>query len=794
MIRQGPSGTLIWALLAIGAAAVAARAHYTTDLSAFLPRSPSAAQRLLVEQLRTGPAARLIMVAIEGGTEAVRARVSAGLAAQLRGTEAFAAVANGDDTGLERDRELLFRNRYLLSDAVTPQHFSVAGLHQAIAGSVDELASPEGLLLKPLFPEDPTGEMLVILDGLAAEHAAPSRDGVWVSPDGRRALLVVQTSAPGSDTDAQERACKLIQDAFDATRGALGPTAQQVSMRMSGPPVFAVASRTAIRSEVVRLSSLGAGLVALLLLVAYRSLAAVILGFLPVASGALAGVAAVALGYGVVHGITLGFGVTLIGEAVDYSIYLFVQRTVLWQLSVWPTIRLGVLTSICGFAALLGSSFPGLTQLGLYSIAGLEAAALVTRFVLPAWLPPGFSIGNLAPLGARVERLLATLTRARLYVLLVPALAAVYLYGHRDALWNQELAALSPIPLSDQLFDAQLRADAGAPDARYLVVASGADREAVLEASEQVSDTLKQLTVTGVIGGFDAPSRYLPSLAAQRARRDSLPPASELKTRLTAALAGLPVRAARLQPFLNDVEAARGAALLTPESFTGTSLETPVAALLTHGAAGWVALLPLRAMQGGDLPDSAAMRIRTELPTTGAVRVMLVDLIGEADRLYSGYLRQAGELALGGFAAIVLLLVVALRSPARVLRVVAPLALAVITVAALLVARGDRLTILHVVGMLLIVAVGSNYALFFDRNRASPGHGSRHLTLASLVIANLATVTAFGVLASSRVPVLADLGATVAPGALLALLYSALIIPAPQPAAVAGALAAGPAT
>jgi predicted exporter len=81
--------------------------------------------------------------------------------------------------------------------------------------------------------------------------------------------------------------------------------------------------------------------------------------------------------------------------------------------------------------------------------------------------------------------------------------------------------------------------------------------------------------------------------------------------------------------------------------------------------------------------------------------------------------------------------------------------------------------------------VGSNYALFFDHNRARPTRRSAQLTLASLVIANLATVTAFGVLVTSRVPVLADLGATVAPGALLALLFSALIIPArrAQPAA-----------
>ncbi len=77
--------------------------------------------------------------------------------------------------------------------------------------------------------------------------------------------------------------------------------------------------------------------------------------------------------------------------------------------------------------------------------------------------------------------------------------------------------------------------------------------------------------------------------------------------------------------------------------------------------------------------------------------------------------------------------------------------------------------------MLLIVAVGSNYALFFDRNSEQPQRGSVPLTLASLLVANLATVIAFGVLASSSVPVLADLGSTVAPGTLLALLFAALM-------------------
>jgi predicted exporter len=94
----------------------------------------------------------------------------------------------------------------------------------------------------------------------------------------------------------------------------------------------------------------------------------------------------------------------------------------------------------------------------------------------------------------------------------------------------------------------------------------------------------------------------------------------------------------------------------------------------------------------------------------------------------------------------------------------------VLTVAAALVLCGHRLTILHLVGMLLIVAVGSNYALFFNRP-----HRAADQVLASLAIATATTASAFGVLAFSSVPVLQALGSTVAPGALLAFIFSALL-------------------
>jgi predicted exporter len=783
------------------AAVVAWHARYITDLSAFLPAHPTAQQRILVEQLRDGPASRLLLVGIEGGSRRERAAVSNGMERRLRADPEFASVSNGQEASADRDRDFLVAHRYLLSDAVDTQHFSAAALESAMRETVADLASPEGLIIKSLVPRDPTGETLHILDRLSRTPAPQLRDGVWISADGDRALLVAQTAASGSDTDAQEHAIDAARAAFAAAVHDVGASAQSLQLLLSGPSVFAVASRASIERAAVRLSIASSALVVVILLSVYRSVPALLLGLLPVVTGALVGIAAVALLFGAVHGITLGFGVTLIGESVDYSIYFFIQSArgerdaargetgaahgetgeTSWQRRLWPTMRLGMLTSVCGFASLLPSGFPGLAQLGAYSISGLVAAAAVTRFVLPELLPARFAIRDLAPLGARVAAWIAPEGRAPgrapwVLALVIAGIALAVLVLARGTLWNRELSRLSPASPTQDRIDAELRTDLGAPDSLDLIVVSGASLEAALRGAERAALALAPLIDANVIGGIDSPSYYLPSLATQTARRDSLPPPETLRANLARATAGgLGLDSRELTPFLDDVETARHAPLLTPKDLAGTSLSAALDALLMHVDERWSALLPLRAPHGGASAIDL-IPLRAALAAAGAggdsASIYVLDLKHESDALYDEYLHEAMRLSLAGLAAIVVLLWIALKSLKRAALVLAPLLLAVLTVAALLALCGVELTILHLVGMLLIVAVGSNYALFFDRREE---RGGGPLTLASLLIANLCTVIGFGLLSFSGVPVLEALGSTVAPGAFLALLYAALL-------------------
>jgi len=808
MRRRAPIALLAWGAWIGVCVLVILQARFTADLSAFLPKDPTPEQELLVQQLREGPASRLILIGIEGTDAATRARLSNALAERLRADPRFTSVQNGAALALSADRDFLYAHRYLLSPSVTAQRFTPEGLKAAIEETLSLLASPLGMLVKPLVPGDPTGELVGLVTRLAPDSGPQTRDGVWVSPDGQRALLLAQTRAIGSDTDGQESAVSAIRQAFSAavqgtggtgggTAGGTAGEAAPATLLMSGPGVFSVSIRDQIHREVIRLAALGTALIASLLLLLYRSVTALVLGLLPVVTGALTGVAAVSLGFGVVQGITLGFGATLIGESVDYGIFLLVQSRggqgslSDWTLRFWPTIRLGVLTSLLGFAVLLASSLPGLAQLGLYSISGLVAAALVTRFALPYLIPSHLQVRDLTPLGSWLGRLLPGARRLRWPLALLALTAAIVLLSRGDDLWSRELAGLSPIPQADQELDGRLRADLGAPDVRYLVVVTGRDREQALEAAERLSAPLDALVAEGVLQGYESPARLLPSRRTQLERRASLPDRAELEQNLSAAVADLPIKRAVLAPFLDAVEAARTAPLVELEDLAATSLALGAESLLLplgpacdpSPVAGrsdpscdraWAALLPLQAPATGPSALTIdANRVRSALARSDSPQARFLDIKEQADRLYSGYLYEAAWLSLAGLGVIAGLLWVALRSATRALRILLPLVLAVLVVAAALALVGERLNLLHLVGMLLTVAVGSNYGLFLERRTL--GGQVEPRTLASLLVANLTTVTGFGVLATSQLPVLRAIGSTVAPGVVLALVFSAIL-------------------
>ncbi|PXW96634.1 putative exporter [Sphaerotilus hippei] len=802
---------LLWLLLMLVAAGLASRTRVVADLSAFLPAAPTAEQRVLIEQLRSGATARLLLIGVRSdappaGTStststttmpaedpeaaALRTRVSRALGEALRRGGEFEAVHNGDTTAWQDSGPWFLAHRYLLSPAVTPERFTVEGLRAGIDDTLSLLGTPAGAMIKPLLWRDPTGEVAQMARSMLPAGAPRSEGGVWVSRQLPRAVLVATTRADGADLDGQARAQAGVRAAFEAVL-AREPAARAAGLRLelSGPGVMAVQSRALIEAEVEWLARVGTVLMVLLLLLSFASLRALSVALLPVASGVLAGFVVVGLVFGQVHGFTLGFGTTLIGEAVDYAIYYLIQARGVqgapgagarhWLAHSWPTVRLGLWTSLAGFAALALSGFPGLAQLGVFSAAGLLAAAATTRWVLVRLAPDGATGQGLRPLMGRWMRAaLHQLPRWRLPLWLLSAVALAGLCLAPSA-WRGNLASMSPVSAAAMALDASLRADLGAADGGVLVAVEGPDEATVLERAEAAGARLDGLVDQGLLPGYDSPARWLPSPALQRQRQAGLPTAEVLRARLQQATEGGPLPAARLEAFITDVQAQRGAALITSASLAGTPLASAVQAQLTPGRAAadgqparaWTALIHLHLPEAGAGRADPVPALRSAL--AGLPETRLVRIQPELDGLYGHYLHEALWQALAGAGLVVALLALHLRDGRRLLRVCAPLAASVVLVHAGLALAGVALGVLHLVGFLLVVAVGSNYALFFDQLRQQAGVEPDLEMLASLLIANLTLVLSFALLAGASMPALAAIGQVVAPGAALSLWLAA---------------------
>lgn len=749
------------AALGLGAWLLSQGLRIGTDLTLFMPDARSGAQQLLLRQLREGPGSRLTLIAIGGDTPETLTRISRTLAAELGDNELYLRVENGAARDFDSLRRLLMDYRYLLSPAVEPGRFSAVGLRAALEERLFDLASPAQPLWSEILPRDPTGELLAIIDEWQPADAPRLIDGVWFTRDGRRALLLAETRAGGFDSDAQTAAVRVLEQAF--ARAAAGTGAR---LQLTGPGPFGVAIAERTRRDAERFSLFDSLLLATILLLAYRVPRLVILTALPLTSGVLAGLSVVLLVYGEIHGITLAFGSTLLGLALDYPVHVFSHRLPgdAWQglRHNWPTLWTSVVMACIAYAALIFTNFTGLAQLGVFTVTGLLTAATVTRWLLPPLLPA--QPVDIA--ASRVSRWQAAIDRWPRRTWLAPALMAVslaILAVSPHPLWQNDLATLSPVPEELQRADTELRRELGTADVRYLVLASANSAEAALARSEALRLELDRLIHEGVIDGYDLAARYLPSVATQRARQDALPPRAALRRDLDMALQGLPFQPGLFEPFVTEMEQARSLAPLQPGQIPDAALATRVQALLLEEDGQWFTLLPVRGLTD---PQRLAAALED------AAEVRLLDLKQASEDMVANYRAELLSRIAAGVAVMVLLMAIGLRARQTLQLVLLPSAATVLCLLAAFNIMGVALSLFHLVAIMLVVGISIDYTLYLSREEDDSLGRAR--SLHSLLICCLAAAGAFGILALSQIPVLRAIGVTVASGVILGLVLGVL--------------------
>jgi len=244
-----------------------------------------------------------------------------------------------------------------------------------------------------------------------------------------------------------------------------------------------------------------------------------------------------------------------------------------------------------------------------------------------------------------------------------------------------------------------------------------------------------------------------------------LPDRATLQRRLGAVLDGLPFKPGIFDPFLDDVERAKVAPLLTLGNISGSGLDSRLASLLFESNSGWIAPVLLHGV--------ADARAIANLETVeNDVETVYLHLKGESTRVMSTAIERMAVLLGWGLAAIYLVLAGYFRSVLRPLRILGPTIASVVTVAALLVTLGLPLTLFHMVSLLLVIGLGLDYALFF--NRLATHHEEWATTFKALWVCCVTTVLVFGMLVVSHTPPLQAIGVTVALGAALCLLFGAI--------------------
>lgn len=297
------------------------------------------------------------------------------------------------------------------------------GVDQALRRGYRSLVQPGGSIALPLLQRDPfhiEQDFLTRLQALASSsgYDIELKHNHLYSRDGRHVLAVLETAAPITDMSASK---ELLQ-AIDA---ALADLPDGVSATVVCGHRHSVSNEQILKRDVQRAVVAAAIGFILLFAFCFRDHRAQFIFAIPLAS-VLLSIHICRWITGPLSLLVLGFGVVIVGIAVDYGIHIYValrtatDRRQAWMLVVRPIV-LGALTTLGVFIAFFTAGVPGYTQMAVFSIISIGLSLLGALYVLPHLIKTRTSPTKLsAPRPLLSNRLFFALWMVLLLALLIP--------------------------------------------------------------------------------------------------------------------------------------------------------------------------------------------------------------------------------------------------------------------------------------------------------------------------------------------------------------------------------------
>lgn len=275
-----------------------------------------------------------------------------------------------------------------------------------------------------------------------------------------------------------------------------------------------------------------------------RSLHAVAWVFIPLLGAAALSGWVVSVVFGGINPIALALGMVLLGVTVDYPIHILLSRAGRYQ--AWRGVRLALITTLLGYLSLFFLNNEGLQQLAVFATGGLLISLLLIRLLVYSNVQSGVV--------SSVKRKTYPSKEIQYIGWLIPGLV-VLVFFFKPIVWQDDLAALSPVSASVMENDGKLRAWFGQPQIDQLLLVRAKNDEQLRERLEELEPKLEQLKSEGVLGDSLSLANWLPSTKRQLERQHVLPENETLSTRLTEL--AIPLQPKHFEGFFSELDQIR---------------------------------------------------------------------------------------------------------------------------------------------------------------------------------------------------------------------------------------------
>lgn len=574
----------------------------------------------------------------------------------------------------------------------------------------------------------------------------------------------------GKDRDYRVIVVDIQRDVFDMAfhpaytqwRNTLQQQMQQqfpqTELLLMGAVEHAVWGASSAKHEV---STIGNGsLLGIIVLMVwiFRSQRVLWLSLLPLGTGVLAGLLMTLLFFKEVHLITLVFGSSVIGVAMDYSLHYLCEhyknpthKNILSQ--VLPGITMAMLTSAIAYAAIGFAPFPVLRQVALFSCAGLVGAWLTVVCFYPSLVPiASFHHPRYLQWSHQLDHQLCRWFENPRNKIFFTLFVLAMLPGVLRIQANDDLRLLQTPVASISTAEKKVQALTGLhSDGRFFLI-EGNTTEQLLQREEQMRDDFSKNSIA-----VDVLSNTLPSQQRQYENFSLLKNAYQNIAPTLQEKYGLPADAIQATTERHLHEPTQW---LTPEIFFSSPQASAAERFqLTQTTRGWISA-------GFAASNAPIDTLRNYATTHEGVHWM--DPVADISALFKHYREQTGAMMLLAYAVIAALLCWRYGF-AQAWHVMLAPALAAWVTLGLLGYAGVAINLFHVLALLLVLGVGIDYSVFFAE---SAEH--RDTTMLAVLLSTSTTLLSFGLLALSETAAIRSFGIVVSIGMVCALLFSPL--------------------